>query len=130
MDAGAGRAAVQEVDVGGERLAVSIEDGQVRVRLPFAVDLERLTGLLRRDHYPVASEPGETDSQGWGYEIDLEDYYPYWVFPDPDRPGCWVFAFPPEDYERAADGTHRPRVGARARREIRRWYDYLQAARR
>jgi len=120
---------MMRIDIGGEQLDCSFEDGQVRVHLPFAVDLDRLTGMLRRDHYPVAGEPGETDSQGWGYEIDVEEYYPYWVYPDPERPGRSVLAFSPRDYARAG-GTHLPRLGEQTRREVRRWYDYLQAAAR
>ena len=116
------------VDIGGERVACSLVDGQVRVHLPFSVRQDRLTELLRSDHYPVASAPGETDSQGWGHDLDIDDYYPYWVYPDPDRPGAQVFAFPPEDYEVTADGTHRPIIGEKAEREIRRWFDYLRAA--
>lgn len=52
----------------------------------------------------------------------------YWVYPDPANPSCSVFAFPPGDYEIGPDGTHRPVIGERARREIMRWFDYLRRA--
>lgn len=119
-----------QVDIGGEQLSCYIEDGQVRVRLPFQVDQPRLTELLRNDHYPVASAPGQTDSQGWGHTLDPDDYYPYWVYPDPDPDAGsrFIFAFPPADYKQADDGSHQPFIGPEAKRIISRWYDLLKSA--
>lgn len=106
---------------------VHLTDGQVRVRLPFHMDLARLTEVLRKERYPVANDPDDIDSQGWGADWDLENYYPYWVFQDSGVDNAWVFAYPPEDYRRTAAG-HEPYIGPKALEEYKRWEQLLQRA--
>lgn len=115
------------VTVGGTACEVTLADGHVRVHLPFAVDSHRLSRQLVREGYPLAHEPHTPDTQGWGPEFDPNGYYPYWVYPDPDRPGRSVFAFNPEP-EDVVD--HGPRgetvnVGQRSANLIRRWVPVL-----
>lgn len=112
----------------GHTYSVELEDEQVRVRLPFEVDLEELAPRLERAGYHLASdedEQGRTLSQGWGKVFDRESNYPYWIYRDEDG---WVFAFPPEDYwvRAGREGpVHIPVIGLRAREEIRRWLPVL-----
>lgn len=100
------RSEVRLVEVGGERLRVWIEQGQVRAELPFDVDFQRLARMLREDGYFYAHDPERIDAQGWGARYDAEGYYPYWVFRSrepaagPGRPARAVFAFPPQEYVR------------------------------
>lgn len=75
-----------------------LRDGQVWVELPFRVDRERLDNLLRKQMYAVEWDHDRRDSMGWGYEYDVEGYYPYWVFPVPGNPGHTILAFAPQDY--------------------------------
>ena len=56
---------------------ISVEDGQLRVVLSGVLDLVALTRDLRENSYFVANDPPDIDSQGWGEEQDMEDYYPY-----------------------------------------------------
>lgn len=89
------------VEVDGEYLPVTLEQGQVRVELPFDVDFVRLAELLRQEGYFYAHHPERIDAQGWGRPIDYEGYYPFWVWRE-GTPGAGptrvIFACPPEDY--------------------------------
>ncbi len=97
-------AAAQPVQVSPATLPVSYEDGQVRVHLPFRVNIAALTRWLVQQGY-FCAHPAETDtragtlfpeSQGWGPDHDSDSYYPYWVYPDPERRGRSVMAFNPQ----------------------------------
>lgn len=115
----------RQVDIDGRAYRLWLEDGLVRVRLPYRVDRERLTARLLADGYFVAYDPELEDvpAQGWGPEEDHEDYYPYWL-PEPD-----LLAFVPRDYATADDGSWEPVVGEAAEAELRAWVPYLVAAR-
>lgn len=122
-------------------LPVQAVDDQIRVYLPFQVDVERLTRYLREEGYPVAHAPEDAreealdefilTSQGWGQGYDTEGYYPYWVFPDPEQPGRSIFAFAPrpEDVVRREAHGHaaeRAAVGAMSRSMLAHWLPVLQ----
>lgn len=111
-------------EIEGESYSARIEDGLVRVRLPYRVDRGALTHRLRDAGFFVAHDPDRehVTTQGWGPEEDHEDYYPYWLL-KPD-----TFAFPPRDYQPTREGF-RPELGPRARAELERWLPYLSAAR-
>lgn len=90
-----------------DSLPMRLHNGQVQVRLPFKVDVVRLSQHLVRSGYRVAYSPPSRDdsqaydpdppgTQSWGAGYDPEGYYPYSIFPDPDAPETGsVFAFPP-----------------------------------
>lgn len=107
---------VRWVEVEGERLPAWIEEGQVRVELPFDVDFVKLAQVLQEKGYFYAHHPERVDSQGWGRRLDYEGYYPYWVLregaPGLQGPIRAIFACPPEDYRRTGEEppgeAHRP----------------------
>lgn len=107
---------------------MKLERQMVRVQLPFALDLPRLTEALKEAGFYVRDEEGEGTSQGWGRGYDREGYYPYWVYQDD---GAWFFAFPPEDYQQVSQGgAFKAYVGPEAENEFERWLPYLERARR
>jgi hypothetical protein len=114
-----------------DRLAqeATLVDGQVRVHLPFAVDPHALSAQLLREGYPLAHEPNTPDTQGWGNDFDSNGYYPYWVYPDPERPDRSVFAFNPRPEDvisrGSAETTERLALGERSRALIQRWVPVL-----
>ena len=140
-------------EVDGEYLPVCIEQGQVRVELPFDVDFVRLAELLRQEGYFYAHDPERVDAQGWGRQRDYEGYYPYWVWRE-GTPGVTptrtLFACPPQEYVRAdleppfpaKGGTPaagdmeaagelaalEPVIGPATIAEIRRWIPFLRQA--
>lgn len=122
-------AAKAYLDVDGRRYEAWVEDGMVHVRLPFAVDLFRLSALLRQRGCFVAHPPDELERlgyQGWGEEPDPADYYPFWL--QPEGEGASRFSFPPVDY--AADGLEPvPAPGEGAAGLLRRWLPLLEQAR-
>jgi hypothetical protein len=99
---------------------------QVRVQIPFALNVKRLTEALKEAGFYVQNEHGEATSQGWGKGYDREGYYPYWVYEDN---GAWFFAFPPEDYEQTGPDRLTAYSGPEAQSELDRWWPYLEAAR-
>lgn len=105
---------------------MNLQYGQVRVQIPFSLDVKRLTEALKEAGFYVHNEHGEATSQGWGKGYDREGYYPYWVYEDN---GAWFFAFPPEDYEQRDLGRLTAYVGAEAQSELDRWWPYLELAR-
>lgn len=115
-----------------EGLEATLANGQVRIHLPFEVDPQRLSRQLLREGFPLAHEPETTDTQGWGNDFDANGYYPYWVYPDPDHPGCSVFAFnpQPEDVVDHGGSDERVELGPRSARVIRRWVPVLERLRR
>jgi len=100
-----------------------IEDGYVQVPLRGRIDIVGLSRDLQEKGYYLANDPWDIDSQGWGSDHDLDGYYPYWVFRDGEQ---WIFAFPPEDYQKGAGEGKDPVVGEKAREEIKRWVPYLE----
>jgi hypothetical protein len=115
------------VTVDGLTCTATYQDGQVRIHLPFAVDLHALSQQLMREGYALAHQPDTPDTQGWGDRFDPGGYYPYWLFPDPDRPGQSVFAFypHPEDLVQRADNTALLHLGERSLDLVRRWVPVL-----
>ncbi|WP_422443619.1 hypothetical protein [Thermoanaerobacterium sp. DL9XJH110] len=118
-----------EIIRGAETYPYEIADDKVRIKLPFYVDLKKLTAILKQKEYFVANDPEETDSQGWGKWYDAEGYYPYWVY---EENHCHYFAFPPEDYkvvpEPGAAPRHVPILGTKAVEEFFRWLPVLKEA--
>lgn len=118
-----GQTPKQFIEVGGEKLPVWIEQGQVRTVLPFDIDFVRLAQLLKSAGYFYANHPERVDTQGWGPRFDQEGYYPYWVFREGlPRPAGGrsrtVFAFPPQEYVQPglpAARPERPRKMPKAR---------------
>jgi hypothetical protein len=106
---------------------VTVNDGQIRVHLPFAVDSQALSRQLLREGFPLAHQPETTDTQGWGRDWQENGYYPYWVYPDPEHPGCTVFAFTPQP-EDVVDGPQgeRAELGPRSRKLVERWVPVLE----
>ena len=51
-----------------------VEDGDVRIYLPFVVDQERLQELLTEDGWAVDTDDAAPGVQGWGPEHDEEGY--------------------------------------------------------
>lgn len=92
---------------GPEGLPMRLHNGQIQVRLPFKVDVVRLTERLLEMGYRVAYTPGAQDdddeydpdppgTQCWGPGHDPDGYYPYSIAPDPEAPEQRsLFAFPP-----------------------------------
>jgi len=119
------------VTLSGNRCEMYLDDDFVNVRLPFAVDLARLSRALAAEGYHLAYDPylEDEDSQGWGSEQDESDYYPYWVRPDPQDRGRSIFSFAPRDYDVGPDG-YRPKIGPDALAEAERWIDMLKRASR
>jgi len=119
------------VTVGNSTLEASLTGGQVRIHLPFAVDPQRLSRQLLREGFPLAHQPDTTDTQGWGHDFQSNGYYPYWVYPDPDHPGCSVFAFNPQPEDVVDDGGRAERVelGERSTSLVRRWVPVLERLR-
>jgi len=105
---------------------LGIYQGQVRMQIPFELDLKRLTVALKEAGYYVHNENGEGTSQGWGRAYDREGYYPYWVYEDK---GAWFFAFPPEDYKQTGPERLSAYAGTEARSEVDHWWPYLELAR-
>lgn len=87
----------------GQRLPCRVHNGQVWVSLPFRIARAKLRQILRDSLYAVGWNRERLDSEAWGLEYDIEGYYPYWVFPDPQHPGHTIFAFPPRDYLDSTD---------------------------
>jgi len=118
-----------EIIKGKESFAYEIKNDKVRIKLPFFVDLKKLTELLKQKKYFVANDPDKFDSQGWGDRFDAEGYYPYWVYEEDDN---WYFAFPPEDYKTVPDPgsvpKHMPVLGSKAIEEFSRWLPILKEA--
>lgn len=124
-----------------EQYSFTIENGQVRIRLPFAVDEEHLINQLTEDGWAVGEGEEGMGSQGWGPAEDLDGYYPCWVFPDASM-GETVLAFPPKDYHADDLGDHitaatedvaidhRPYFGPQSLKEFTRWLPYLKVAAR
>jgi hypothetical protein len=111
-----------------------VEDGDVRIYLPFVVDQERLQELLTEDGWAVDTDDAAPGVQGWGPEHDEEGYYPCWVWPDKERNET-VFAFPPRDYKASVEGHTGdgameldPVFGPKALEEFTRWIPTLQEA--
>lgn len=112
---------------GGTTCEVTLEDGQVRVHLPFAVDSQALSRQLLREGYPLAHEPDTPDTQGWGNGFSPNGYYPYWVYPDPDHEGRSVFAFNPQPEDVVVHGSaERVDLGERSRGLVVRWVPVLE----
>lgn len=122
----------RSITVGDSTLEASLANGQVRIHLPFAVDPQRLSRQLLREGFPLAHQPETTDTQGWGQDYQANGYYPYWIYPDPERPGRSVFAFNPQPEDVVDDGGRDERVelGERSTRVVRRWVPVLQRLRR
>lgn len=116
------------VSAGGITCPVTLQDGQVRVHLPFSVDPHRLSAQLRREGYALAHPPDSPDTQGWGDHFSANGYYPYYIFPDPDGPGSSVFAFYPNPEDAVSRGTGEPvavSLGERSRQTVERWVPVL-----
>lgn len=120
----------QPVTVGQNTYTVTYDKGQVRVHLPFAVDPHALSHLLLREGFPLAHEPDTTDTQGWGHDFESNGYYPYWVYPDPERPRDYVFAFNPQP-EDVVDhmGDETVALGKRSADLVDRWVPVLEQVR-
>lgn len=118
-----------EIIKGKEAFTYEIKNDKVRIKLPFFVDLQKLTEILKEKKYFVAYDPDEMDSQGWGEQYDAEDYYPYWIYKDADE---WYFAFPPEDYKPIPNPGSVPKLipvlGSKAIEEFFRWLPILKDA--
>lgn len=119
---------------GNKTYPYTIEDGQVRVRLPFVVDRERLQELLEADGWAVAPEDDRLDSQAWGSGHDEDGYYPCWVWPDQEQNET-ILAFPPRDYHATVEGDgeeavmdHEPIFGAKALEEFTQWIGPVEKA--
>lgn len=113
----------------GRSLPAWIEDGYVHILLPFAVDLQRLSRLLRERGYFLAHGPEELERlgyQGWGDHPDRSDYYPFWAAPD-GRGGTRL-AFPPPEYADGPEGPT-PVLGPGAAAVVERWLPLLEQAR-
>ncbi|MGE5591843.1 MAG: hypothetical protein ACM3ZA_14710 [Bacillota bacterium] len=120
----------EPVQAGGENLSWAIVEGMVQVRLPFRVNLEKLSQVLQKQNYHTSDDADETDALGWGREYDAEGYYPHWVFPNDDRPEGTILSFPPEDYDQPGDnGEYRPFLGKLAQEELGQWLGLLRGAR-
>ncbi|WP_324669605.1 hypothetical protein [Geochorda subterranea] len=111
------RAEPWPVEIDGVTVPVWVEQGQVRIELPFDVDMVRLAQQLKEDGYFYAHHPERVDTQGWGPRFDEEGYYPYWIYRE-GRAGAdagtrprTIFAFPPQEYVRPGldDRPRRPR---------------------
>ncbi|MDI3317343.1 MAG: hypothetical protein QJR14_06990 [Bacillota bacterium] len=123
----------------GARLECRLEDGEVRVRLPFQVDRPLLARLLSERGFAVEPDPqGRSDSQAWGLQFDVEGYYPYRVAPAPDHPAATWFSFPPPDYREGGrllastevpGGGYEPILGPGTAAEVKRWLPVLLEAR-
>lgn len=117
----------QRVSCGQSTCDVTLNDGQVRVHLPFAVDPQALSRQLLREGFPLAHQPDTPDTQGWGHDFDPNGYYPYWVYPDPDRAGRSVFAFNPQpDDVVKQNGVEAVALGERSQELIDRWVPVLE----
>ncbi|MHB1418682.1 MAG: hypothetical protein ACYCX4_03710 [Bacillota bacterium] len=121
-----------KVRAGGSDFNYRIEDGEIRIRLPFLVDLNLLAEFLSNSGYFTSATDGEdmerTGSLGWGVFEDREDYYPYWVYQDSLQPGTSIFAYPPEDYALAGDlgePTHIPMFGPESLEELEHWLSVI-----
>lgn len=119
---------------GSNTYRYSVEDGQIRVRLPFYVDRDRLQQLLTQEGWAVAPNDEELDSQGWGPDHDEDGYYPCWVWPDREQ-NATVLAFPPRDYHATVEGDadeavmdHEPVFGDKALEEFTQWITTLEDA--
>lgn len=119
---------------GGVPYPYTIEDGQVKVRLPFVVDRERLQELLAQEGWAVAPNDEELDSQAWGPEYDEDGYYPMFVWPDRERNET-ILAYPPKDYHATVEGMadeaimdHDPIFGEKALQEFQQWIGTLEEA--
>lgn len=99
---------------------------QVRVQIPFDINLQRLTAALKEAGFYVHNKDGEGTSQGWGRGYDREGSYPYWVYEDS---GAWFFAFPAEDYKQTGPEGLSAYVGSESGSELDRWWPYLELAR-
>ena len=119
-----------EIIKGRETYPYEVIHEKVRIRLPFSIDLHKLTNILKQQDYYVANNPDKLDSQGWGKSYDVEGNYPYWVY---EEKGSYYFAFPPEDYkvvpEPGAAPNHVPILGTKALEEFFRWIPVLKDAR-
>ncbi|MHB1125617.1 MAG: hypothetical protein ACYC2T_01460 [Bacillota bacterium] len=119
-----------KVRAGGSDFNYRIEDGEIRIRLPFPVDLNLLAQFLSSSGYYTSADDGAdlTGSLGWGVFEDREDYYPYWVYSDLSQPGTSIFAYPPEDYAitgNRGDPTHIPMFGPEALEELEHWLSVI-----
>lgn len=116
------------VAAGGVTCPVTLQDGQVRVHLPFSVDPHRLSAQLLREGYALAHPPDTPDTQGWGDDFSPNGYYPFYVFPDPDVPNRSCFAFYPNPEDAISRGTGDPvrvLLGERSRQTVERWVPVL-----
>ncbi|MDI3299095.1 MAG: hypothetical protein QJR08_08010 [Bacillota bacterium] len=122
----------------GGRLECRLEEGEVRVRLPFRVDRPLLARLLSERGFAVELERQGSDTQAWGLQFDVDGYYPYRVSPARDEPGTTWLSFPPPDFrqgdrllgstELPGDG-YEPILGPGAAAEAARWLPILLEAR-
>jgi len=112
--------------VDGLTYELSLEQGQVWVRLPFEVDPQQLSAQLTAEGYALAHQPDTPDTQGWGDDFSPNGYYPYYVFPDPSAPDRSVFAFYPQPEDVVRQGTEEALdLRERSRRTVERWVPVL-----
>jgi len=116
----------QWITVDGQAYEVTLASDQIRVHLPYAIDPQALSSLLQREGFPLAHDLDTPDTQGWGSDFSPDGYYPYWVYPDPTRPGQYVFAFNPHP-EDVIQGGDQPilDLGERSMNVIQRWVPVL-----
>lgn len=124
----------------GEEYDYWMEDGYAHVRLPFDVDERLLRELLVRSGYVAGIHDEGNDSFAWGEELDVEGYYPYWLYPERSQSST-VFAFPPKDYrtkdvpeivagnDNQGEG-HVPIFSNETMSEFARWIDIIQRAKK
>lgn len=120
---------------GDKTYPYKVEDGQVRVRLPFFVDRDRLQQILEDEGWALAPEDERLDSQAWGPDHDEDGYYPCWVWPDREN-NQTILAFPPRDYHATVEGSadepvmnHQPVFGQKALEEFSQWIEPIEKAR-
>lgn len=123
----------------GERFRYQVDDGLVKVWIPWEIEFERLRWMVGEGGWAVARGTDRAGYASWGEVFDVEGYYPQWLAPDPERPGHTIFGFAPRDYRTDAPGevplaappvsVNHPCLGPEGLREFLRWLPYLRQAR-
>ncbi len=127
---------------GQESYSYEVDDGEVRICLPFGINEETFKENLERDGWSVDRDHDRSESLGWGPQHDAEGYYPYWLRTNPHNSET-ILAIPPQDYripgntmrsetggdveEKQASG-HTPIFGSGALHEFEKWLPYVQEA--
>lgn len=115
-----------EINDGDEILDVFLENGEIKVKLPYDIDLQALSkDIAERGYFISTDEWDNSETQSWGEAFDKEGYYPNSIYKER---GQWIFTLSPEDYQLVDPdkGEKKPVIGERFKEEFDKWYPIIK----